>query len=152
MLRDRDIRPRFRVQRRWRAIKLRMGVYYDNIVRVGKVSSVDVNGRMVRVAFEDKLDTEGKPLISGKLKVLQNQPLITVEKWVEELGTENKWDYEAYYNSQGRGLNLGEPQEAVPLYQLSQKAPLLHLTSLYLREIVAYRGLKATQERQDHRA
>lgn len=108
MLRDRDIRPRFRVQRRWRAIKLRMGVYYDNIVRVGKVSSVDVNGRMVRVAFEDKLDTEGKPLISGKLKVLQNQPLITVEKWVEELGTENKWDYEAYYNSQGRGLNLGE--------------------------------------------
>ncbi len=85
-----------------------MGVSYENIVRVGKVSSVDASNRMVRVAFEDKTDTEGKPLISGVLKVLQNQPLITVEKWVEELGAENKWDYEAQYNSQNRGFGLGE--------------------------------------------
>lgn len=85
-----------------------MSVSYNNIVRVGKVSSVDVNSRTVRVAFEDKKDTEGKPLISGALKVLQNQPLITVEKWVEELGDENKWDYEAYYNSHNRSLDLGE--------------------------------------------
>lgn len=85
-----------------------MSVGYDNIVRVGKVSSVDVISRTVRVAFEDKLDTEGKPLISGALKVLQNQPLITVEKWVEELGAEVKWNNEAQYNSQNRGLGLGE--------------------------------------------
>lgn len=89
-----------------------MGVEYGNIVRVGKVSSVDVIRRTVRVAFEDKLDTEGKPLISGELKVIQNQPLITVEKWVEELGTENKWDYEAHYNSHNRGLDLGERYES----------------------------------------
>lgn len=85
-----------------------MSVSYNNIVRVGKVSSVDVNNRTVRVAFEDKLDTEGKPLISGALKVLQNQPLITVEKWVEESGKEVKWDYETEYNSHDRGLELGE--------------------------------------------
>lgn len=85
-----------------------MGVDYGNIVRVGRVSSVDTGNRTVRVAFEDKPDTEGKPLISGALKVLQNQPLITVEKWVEELGEENKWDYKAQYNSQSRGLGLGE--------------------------------------------
>ena len=48
-----------------------MSVDYYNIVRVGKVSSVDVPGRTVRVAFEDKTDTEGKPLISGALKVLR---------------------------------------------------------------------------------
>ena len=85
-----------------------MGVSYENIVRVGKVSSVDASNRTVRVAFEDKTDTEGKPLISGVLKVLQNQPLITVEKWVEELGEENKWSFEARYNSQNRGLELSE--------------------------------------------
>ncbi|MCM1055970.1 MAG: hypothetical protein NC394_10675 [Bacteroides sp.] len=85
-----------------------MGVGYDNIVRVGRVSSVDVSNRTARVAFGDKKDTEGNPLISGELKVLQNQPLITVEKWVEELGTENKWSYEAHYNSHSRGLGLGE--------------------------------------------
>lgn len=85
-----------------------MSVDYSNIIRVGKVSSVDVSRRTVRVAFEDKLDTEGKPLISGVLKVLQNQPLITVEKWVEELGKEVKWDYESQYNSHSRNLGLGE--------------------------------------------
>lgn len=85
-----------------------MGVEYGNIVRAGKVSSVDVSRRTVRVAFEDKLDTEGKPLISGELKVIQNQPFITVEKWVEELGNEEKWDYEACYNSYNHGLGLGE--------------------------------------------
>ena len=85
-----------------------MGVSYENIVRVGKVSSVDASNRTVRVAFEDKTDTEGKPLISGVLKVLQNQPLITVEKWVEELGEENKWNYEARYILQHPGLNIGE--------------------------------------------
>jgi len=66
-----------------------------NLVRVGTVSSVDVEKRLVRVEFTDKQDIDGKPLISGTLKVLQNQPLITVEKWVMELGEENKWDFEA---------------------------------------------------------
>lgn len=80
----------------------------SNVVRVGSVSSVDVDSRIVRVMFADKQDSEGNPLISGPLKVLQNQPLITIEKWVEELGSEEKWSYETEYNSHNRGLGLGE--------------------------------------------
>lgn len=79
-----------------------------NIVRIGSVSSVDVDSRTVRVAFADKPDSEGNPLISAPLKVLQNQPLITVEKWVDEEGSENKWDFTAEYNSHDRSLGLGE--------------------------------------------
>lgn len=79
-----------------------------NLVRVGSVSSVDVDSRTVRVAFADKQDADGKPLISGALKVLQNQPLIIVEKWVEELGEKNKWNFSAQYNSHDRKLGIGE--------------------------------------------
>ena len=80
-----------------------------NLVRVGTVSSVDVNRRRVRVSYADKQDTDGTPLISGELKVLQNQPLITIEKWSEDFPHAlNKWDYEAEYNSQDRSLGLGE--------------------------------------------
>ena len=80
----------------------------NNVVRTGKVSSVDIDSRTVRVLFADKPDGEGNPLISGPLKVIQNQPLITVEKWVEESDSEVEWDYSAEYNSQDRGLGLGE--------------------------------------------
>ncbi|MCM1165683.1 MAG: hypothetical protein NC401_06695 [Ruminococcus sp.] len=77
-------------------------------VRVGSVSSVDIDSRTVRVVFADKADGEGNPLISAPLKVLQNQPLVTIEKWVKELGNEEKWDYETEYNSHERSLGLGE--------------------------------------------
>ncbi len=80
----------------------------NKIVRVGSVSSVDIKSRTVRVAFADKTDGEGNPLISAPLKVIQNQPLITVENWVEEEGSENKWDFTAEYNSHDRSLGLGE--------------------------------------------
>lgn len=80
----------------------------NRIVRVGSVSSVDIDSRTVRVVFADKVDGEGNPLISAPLKVLQNQPLITIEKWVEELGNEKKWDYSTEYNSHNRSLGLGE--------------------------------------------
>lgn len=73
------------------------------IVRIGTVSSVDKDKRTARVIFHDRSE-----LPSWELKVLQNQPLITVEKWVEELGEENKWSFEARYNSQNRGLELSE--------------------------------------------
>jgi hypothetical protein len=75
----------------------------NNVVRVGTVSSVDVDARTARVIFADKAD-----LISGPLKIIQNQPLITVEKWVEEVGEEVKWDNETEYHSVDRGLGLGE--------------------------------------------
>lgn len=74
-----------------------------NIVRIGTVSSVDVLNRTARVTFSDKSN-----LVSGALKVIQNQPLITIEKWVMEEGAENKWGYEAEYASIDRKLGLGE--------------------------------------------
>lgn len=77
-----------------------------NLVRVGSVSSVDVDSRTVRVVFADRQDGDGNPLISGALKVIQNMPLITAEKWVEE--TPGKWDFKADYNSHERKLNIGE--------------------------------------------
>ena len=81
----------------------------EKTVRVGKVSSVDVEARTVRVVFEDKQDGDGNPLISGPLKVIQNVPLITVEKWVEEGKDPNqKWNFSANYNSHDRNLGIGE--------------------------------------------
>ena len=71
-----------------------------NIVRTGWVSSVNVEERTARVIFEDK----GETIVSGELKVLQNQPLITVEKWVDGA----KWNYDAKYASIDRKLGLGE--------------------------------------------
>ena len=70
------------------------------IVRVGTVSSVDAEQRTAKVIIYDKI----KEFVSGPLKVLQNQPLITVEKWVD--GT--KWEYDAKYASVDRSLGLGE--------------------------------------------
>ena len=70
------------------------------IVRVGKVSSVDVENRTARVIIEDKV----KSFVSGPLKVLQNQPLITITK--KENG--GKWNFEAQYASADRKLGLGE--------------------------------------------
>ena len=75
-----------------------IGVLKD-IVRIGTVSSVDVEKRTARVIFPDKDD-----LTSGELIVVRNQPLITIEKWVEGI----KWNYEAKYASVDRGLGLGE--------------------------------------------
>lgn len=44
-----------------------------NIVRIGKISSVDSAARTARVIFEDKKDADGNPLISGALKIIKNQ-------------------------------------------------------------------------------
>lgn len=69
------------------------------IVRIGTVSSVDKDERTARVIFHDRSETT-----SWELKVLQNQPLITVEKWVDGA----KWNYDAKYASVDRELGLGE--------------------------------------------
>lgn len=70
-----------------------------DIVRIGTVSSVDVSSRTARVVFPDK-----ENMVSGPLKVVQNQPLITVEKTIAG----KKWDYAAQYASADRKLGLGE--------------------------------------------
>lgn len=69
------------------------------IVRIGTVASVDKDKRTARVIFHDRSE-----LSSWELKVLQNQPLITVEKWVDGA----KWSYDAKYASIDRELGLGE--------------------------------------------
>lgn len=71
-----------------------------NIVRTGWVSSVNVEERTARVIFEDK----GETIVSGDLKIVANQPVITVEKWVDG----DKWSYDAQYSSADRSLELGE--------------------------------------------
>ena len=82
------------------ALETKQGIgILKDIVRIGTVSSVDVENRTARVIFPDKKD-----LPSGELKVLQNQPLITVEKSVDGSG----WSYDAAYASVDRGLGLGE--------------------------------------------
>jgi len=48
----------------------------NNIVRIGKVSSVDNGTNSARVIFADKQDENGNPLISGALKILNNQSLV----------------------------------------------------------------------------
>lgn len=73
-----------------------------NIVRIGTVSSVDVESRTARVTFTDKGGAE--PLVSSPLQVVQNHPTIVVEKWVA--GT--KWEFQAQYATADRKLGLGE--------------------------------------------
>jgi hypothetical protein len=94
-----------------------------NIVRVGTVSSVDVENRTARVIFADKQDAEGKPLVSGALKVLQNQPFIAFKKWVEDnsipdkepntikkiiITEETNGSFAGIYHSADRKLGIGE--------------------------------------------
>ena len=49
-----------------------------NIVRVGSVSSVNTTTKTARVAFADKQDPQGKPLVSGPLKVVQAQAWLPI--------------------------------------------------------------------------
>ena len=71
-----------------------------NIVRTGWVSSVNVEERTARVIFQDK----GETVVSGDLKILANQPVITIEEWADGA----KWNYDAQYSSADRSLGLGE--------------------------------------------
>lgn len=70
----------------------------QNLVRIGKVSSVDPVKRTARVIF-----TDHDNLVSGELKVLQNQPLLVIEKEVDG----DKWASVAKYASADRGLSGG---------------------------------------------
>lgn len=71
----------------------------QEIIKIGRVSSVDVEKRTARVVFEDKDD-----MVSGPLIVLQNHPTITVEREVDG----SKWNYSANYAAADRKLGLGE--------------------------------------------
>lgn len=66
-------------------------------IKIGKVSSVDVEKRTARVIFEDQDE-----MVSGELHVLINHPLIKIVK--KDNGA--KWDGVGQYNSAPR--NLGD--------------------------------------------
>ncbi|GHV32318.1 hypothetical protein FACS18949_02830 [Clostridia bacterium] len=77
--------------------------YLKNLVRFGTVSSVDIPTMTARVIFPDKNN-----LISGPLRLFNNRPLITIEKWVEENSIDQKWSNNATYLSANRNLGIGE--------------------------------------------
>ena len=52
-----------------------------NIVRIGTVSSVDSTTNTARVAYDDKPDTEGTPLVSAPLKIVSSG-----EEWLPTVG------------------------------------------------------------------
>jgi hypothetical protein len=79
---------------------------FGNETMVGTVSSVNVEERTAKVIFADRAD-----FVSGDLKIMQNTPTITVEKWVENPDDEEKWEYEAHYHCADRKLALGEVYE-----------------------------------------
>ena len=57
-----------------------------NIVRTGKVSSVDPANRTARVTFEDKGQ---EPIVSGNLKVIKTPPFIPAKDVVQQTETES---------------------------------------------------------------
>lgn len=71
----------------------------QGVIKIGRVSSVDVEKRTARVVFEDEDD-----MVSGPLIILQNHPTITIEREVDG----SKWDYSASYSAADRKLGLGE--------------------------------------------
>lgn len=77
----------------------------QEIIKIGKVSSVDVEKRTARVVFEDKDD-----MVSGNLQVLINHPLIKIS--MEE--DEGKWNSIGAYNSAPRNLGNDSYKRTLP--------------------------------------
>jgi hypothetical protein len=75
-----------------------------NIVRIGTVSSVDAENRTARVAFADKPDAQGKPLISGPLKVLQNPPFIPGKSVAQETQPRGGGNGDSAFESHTHGV------------------------------------------------
>lgn len=94
------------------------------IIKVGKVSSVNVEKRTARVVFEDEED-----LVSGELPVIINHPLIKVTK--KDNGAE--WDGEGAYNSEPRNLGKDTYKKALP-------------DTVELNKIITYAGEKHTHD------
>ena len=67
-----------------------------NIVRTGRVSSVNAGNRTARVTFEDKGQS---PLVSGALKVIKNPPFIPAKDVVQETQTESGGSGDASFAS-----------------------------------------------------
>lgn len=71
----------------------------ETILRVGKVSAVDIGKGKCRVIFPDKDN-----MVSPWLTVLRQVPMVTVEKWTDG----EKWEMEAAYGTYDHTLGIGE--------------------------------------------
>ena len=79
-----------------------------NIVRTGRVSSVNAGNRTARVTFEDKGQS---PLVSGELKVIKNPPFIPAKGAAQRTESESGGSGEAAFAAHSHAVKIAPTQE-----------------------------------------
>ena len=74
--------------------------FIKNIIRIGRVSSIDVNTNTARVAFSDKDD-----LVSGKLMIVNRGSMVDKDYWIPDI--DEQVLCLMLPNKSGLGLNEG---------------------------------------------
>lgn len=74
-----------------------------NIVRTGRVSSVNAENRTARVTFEDKGQS---PLVSGELKVIKNPPFIPAKGAAQRTESESGGSGEAAFAAHSHAVKI----------------------------------------------
>lgn len=74
--------------------------FIKNIVRIGRVSSIDVNTNTARVAFSDKDD-----LVSGNLMIVNRGSMVDKDYWIPDIDEQVLCLMQP--NASGKGLNDG---------------------------------------------
>lgn len=74
--------------------------FIKNIVRIGRVSSVDINTNTARVAFSDKDD-----LVSGNLMIVNRGSMVDKDYWIPDI--DEQVLCLMMPNKSGQGLNEG---------------------------------------------
>ena len=74
--------------------------FIKNIIRIGRVSSVDVNTNTARVAFSDKDD-----LVSGNLMIVNRGSMVDKDYWMPDVDEQVICLMQP--NASGKGLNDG---------------------------------------------
>lgn len=74
--------------------------FIKNIIRIGRVSSIDVNTNTARVAFSDKDD-----LVSGNLMTVNRGSMVDKDYWIPDIDEQVLCLMQP--NASGKGLNDG---------------------------------------------
>lgn len=74
--------------------------FIKNIIRIGMVSSIDVNTNTARVAFSDKDD-----LVSGNLMIVNRGSMVDKDYWIPDIDEQVLCLMQP--NASGKGLNDG---------------------------------------------
>ena len=74
--------------------------FIKNIIRIGRVSSIDVNTNTARVAFSDKDD-----LVSGNLMIVNRGSMVDKDYWIPDI--DEQVLCLMLPNNSGQGLNEG---------------------------------------------